>query len=356
MLFIALFFPLWWAWANLMIANNLYGRRFPVFGVLVVAAMPGPAAMAIAISGGIEQYGWLYAAGGAWVRLILLIMWLLPYTSRTMSVSLWRVVLYNLTTAVLWLVSIVVPPPTQYLLWAVSIAAEIVLLAVHGSFTNEVYQRASVAHGLERVGLFVVIVVGEAVYLSVTGLAAHPSVDGGAAALFGFVVCALLARAFFRWGAPTAEAGLVAAQRARSFGAMRDVIMYLPFLLVTALTLVAAAVGIAVVEAARPLPGSVRVILAFGVCGFYLVNAVVGLRLARPIRGVVSLLAPAIVLPCLACLLSGGLTAWATLALVALALVLLELVSSILSSRSRARAEKVLTEATSSGMDSHTPR
>jgi len=41
--------------ANLVIANNFYGRRFPDFGVLVVAAMPGPAAMAIASSGGIEH-------------------------------------------------------------------------------------------------------------------------------------------------------------------------------------------------------------------------------------------------------------------------------------------------------------
>ena len=48
---------------------------------------------------------------------------------------------------------------------------EVLLLAVRSSFAHEIYERASVSHALERVGLFIVIVIGEAVYLSVTGLA-----------------------------------------------------------------------------------------------------------------------------------------------------------------------------------------
>jgi len=332
LILLLLFFPLWWAWVNLMITNNLYGVRFPAIGVLVVAAMPGPAAMAIAISGGIERDGWLYAAGAAWIRLVLLVMWLIPYSKRVISVPLWRVIVYNLTTAAVWMISIAVPAPYQYILWALAVAAELVLLAARGGFSYQVYEQASVAHGLERVGLFVVIVIGEAVYLGITGLAAHPTVAGGAAAMFGFLVCALLARAFFRWGAPTAEAGLVAAQRAKSFGAMRDVIMYLPYLLVAALSLIAASIGIAVVHASEPLSPMVRALLACGICGFYVVNAIVGVRLGRALRGIAVLLIPAIVLPALACLLSGALAAWATLALAAIALVLLESVSRMLGS------------------------
>jgi len=330
LVFALLFFPLWWAWVNLMVTNNLYGSRFPAIGVLVIAAMPGPAAMAIAIAGGIDHNGWLYAAGAAWIRLVLLAMWLIPYSKKIFRVPLWRVLAYNLTTAAIWLVSMAVPAPYQYVLWAVAVAAEVILLAARGGFSYEIYEEASVAHALERVGLFVVIVVGEAVYLSITGLAGHPTITGGAAALFGFVVCALLARAFFRFGVPTAEAGLEVAQRAHSFGAMRDVIMYLPFLLVTALTLIAASIGIAVTDAGEPLPVPVRVILACGICGFYVMNAAVGLRLGRPVRGILTLLVPALVLPTAACLLTFGLSAWATLALAAAALGLLEIVSRML--------------------------
>ncbi|WP_157962508.1 low temperature requirement protein A [Homoserinimonas sp. OAct 916] len=333
-LFVLLFSPLWWAWVNLMVTNNLYGTRFPAIGALVIAAMPGAAAMAIAISGSITNYGWLYAAGAAYIRLVLLVMWLIPYVTRVAVVRLWRPLAYNLGTAVLWLISIGVAAPGRYWLWALAVAAEVFLLAFHpGGLANEIYDRAVVSHLLERVGLFVVIVIGEAVYLSVTGLVALPTIGGGAAALFGFLVCALLARAFFRWGAPTAERGLTAAQQAHSYGAMRDVVMYLPFVLVTALTLIAAAIGIAVVDASAPMGLSVRTLLACGIGGFYLANAAVGLRLGRPIGGIALLLVPALVLSAAACFLSGGLAAWATLALAALALVLLEVVSRMLSTR-----------------------
>ena len=327
LVFILLLFPLWWAWVNLMVTNNLFGARFPVIGALVVAAMPGPAAMAVAIAGGIEHFAWLYAAGAAWIRLLLLIMWLLPRKKAASSISPWRTVAYNLVTAAIWLVSIIVPAPFRYILWAVAVGGEIALLALRSRFASEVYDRASVSHSLERIGLFVVIVIGEAVYLAVTGLAEHPTVAGGAAALCGFIACAMLARAFFRWGIPTAEPGLEAAQRAKSYGVLRDVVMYLPFLLIIGLTFVAASIGMSVVDAGDPLPLGVRVLLATGVGILYLTNAVIGIRLGRSVRRIAILLVPGLVLPAVACLASGTLAAWATIALVALALVVLDLVS-----------------------------
>lgn len=155
-------------------------------------------------------------------------------------------------------------------------------------FASEVYDRASVSHALERIGLIVVIVICEAVYLAVTGLAEHPTVAGGASALFGFIVCAMLARAFFRWGIPTAEAGLEAAQRAKAYGAWRDVVMYLPFLLVIGLTFVAASVGISVVHATGSLESGARVLLAVGV----------GILNSRTLPSGCDLVAPWVVSPC----------------------------------------------------------
>lgn len=326
-LFVLVLFPLWWAWANLMVTNNLFGQRVPIIGGLVVAAMPGAAAMAVAISGGIVEYAWLYASGAAWIRLILLAMWLIPRWTASSSISPWRTVTYNLVTAALWLASIAVPAPINYILWVVAVGGEFALLAVRSRFASEVYDRASVSHALERIGLIVVIVIGEAVYLAVTGLAEHPTVAGGASALFGFVVCAMLARAFFRWGIPTAEAGLESAQRAKAYGALRDVVMYLPFLLVVGLTFVAASVGISVVHAAEPLEPGARVLLAAGVGILYLTNAVIGLRLGRSRRRIAMLVVPGVLLPALACFVTGGIPAWGTVGCVALALVALDVVS-----------------------------
>lgn len=327
LLFALLLFPLWWAWVNLMLTNNLYGQVYPAIGALMIAAMPGPAAMAIAISGGIESNGWLYALGAAWIRLVLLVMWLAPQLKRATAIPLWRPIAYNLGTALVWLISIPVPAPYRYAIWAVAVLTEMVLLAARSRLAPEVYEQASVSHSLERVGLFVVIVIGEAVYLAVTGLAEHPTVGGAVAALAGFVVCALLARAFFRWGVPGTEAGLAAAQRARSYSALRDVVMYLPFLLIVGLTLVAASIGIAVTEAGAPLEAGARGLLAAGVAVFYIANAIVGLRLGRRLSRILTLLVPGVLLPALASWLSGGLDGWVTLALVAVSLIALDLLS-----------------------------
>lgn len=56
--FVLVLFPIWWAWVDLMVTNNLFGRRVP-------------------IAGGTSEFSWLYATGAAWIRLTLLAMWLM---------------------------------------------------------------------------------------------------------------------------------------------------------------------------------------------------------------------------------------------------------------------------------------
>ncbi|WP_149620094.1 low temperature requirement protein A [Paeniglutamicibacter gangotriensis] len=322
--FVLLFFPLWWAWVNLMITNNLYGRCYAAMGVLVVVAMPGPAAMAVAVAGGIADNAWLYVLGAIWIRIVLLVMWMTATAHGAIRVPLWRSLGYNLGTAALWLASLAVPAPYRYWFWTVAVLAEMLLLVLRSGFAYEVYEQVSIPHLLERIGLFVVIVIGEAVYLAVTGLIQHPNPGGAAAGLSGFVVCAFLARAFFRWGVPTAAAGLGDARRSQSYGVMRDVVMYFPFFVVTALTFVAAALGTAVADAQVPLDVAARALLAVGIGGYYLANALIALRLGRRWRRVLLVLALGIMLPGAACLLSVGMPAWSTLALVAVALAAID--------------------------------
>lgn len=336
--FALLLFPLWWAWANLMVTNNLFGEKFPAMGFLIIAAMPGPAAMAIAISEGIDGFGWLYAVGAAWIRLVLLVMWLVPIRAGYSSASAWRPISYNLATAILWLVSVFVFDELRFLLWAAAVVLEIALLVWRSSASHEIYDRASISHALDRIGLFMVIVVGEAVYLSVTGLAATLTVEGAAAAFAGFVICALLARAFFRWGVSTTETGLESAQKSGAFGALRDVVMYLPFVLILGLTFVAASIGISVREASAPLPLGVLILLTLGIAMFYLTNALIGVRLGRPLSRILMLLIPALLLPAIAIFGGASLPAWITVALAALALVLIEALSLAMSKGTKARA------------------
>lgn len=342
LVFLLLFFPLWWAWVNLMIANNLYGSRFAVLGPLVIVSMPGAAAMAIAISQGVEEHGQLYALGAAWIRLVLLMIWLIPFIKKIVTVPLWRPLAYNLGTAALWLISLLLPVPGRYWVWALAVTAEVFLLAWRRGFSFDVYERIAIPHLLERIGLFIVIVVGEAVYLVVTGLADHPSLPGAVAGAGGFVICALLARAFFRWGGPSAEQGLAAARIRHSYGAMRDAVMYFPFIAVAALTLIAASLGSAVSLASKPLPVEGRVLLAMGISGFYLANALIGIRLGRHLGRIGLLLSAGVFLPTLACLMGGAWPAWATVGLAALALLIVDALSGLLEKRATAQKNGVV--------------
>ncbi|PQZ86720.1 hypothetical protein CQ018_18775 [Arthrobacter sp. MYb227] len=336
LVFLLLFFPLWWAWVNLMIANNLYGSRFTAVGLLIIFSMPGAAAMAVAISQGVEGHGQLYALGAAWIRLTLLMIWLIPFIKKIVKVPLWRPLAYNLVTAALWLMSLPVPVPWRYGVWALAVSAEVFLLAWRRGFSFDVYERVAIPHLLERIGLFIVIVIGEAVYLVVTGLADHPSLAGAAAGIWGFIICALLARAFFRWGGPSTEEGLAAARLRHSYGAMRDAVMYFPFIAVAALTFIAASLGSAVSLAGEPLPFEGRVLLAVGIGGFYLANALIGLRLGRHLGRVGLLLGAGVLLPAVACLSSGTWPAWATVGLAAIALLIIDALSTALEQRAAA--------------------
>lgn len=337
--FLLLFFPLWWAWVNLMIANNLYGSRFTVVGLLVITSMPGAAAMAIAISQGVQGHGQLYALGAAWIRLTLLAIWLIPFFKKIVTVPLWRPLAYNLGTAALWLISLLVPAPWRYGVWALAVIAEVFLLAWRRGFSFDVYERIAIPHLLERIGLFIVIVIGEAVYLVVTGLAEHPSPAGAAAGVGGLIICALLARAFFRWGGPSTEDGLTAARNRHSYGAMRDTVMYFPFIAVAALTFIAASLGSAVSLAGKPLPFEGRMLLFMGIGGFYLANALIGMRLGRHLGRIGVLLGAGVFLPAVACLIGGAWPAWVTIGLAAIALLGVDVLSGVLEKRAAAQGD-----------------
>ncbi len=112
---------------------------------------------------------------------------------------------------------------------------------------------------------------------------------------------------------------------------MRDVVMYFPFFVVTALAFVAAAVGVAVADAQTPLDPESGALLAVGVGGYYLANAVIALRLGRRWRRVLLVLGLGVALPGAACLFSGGAPAWATLGLVTLALAVIDGANALLS-------------------------
>ncbi|WP_037606093.1 low temperature requirement protein A [Streptacidiphilus rugosus] len=327
--FLVLFFPAWWAWVNLMLTVNMFGSAGARIQAMLVGAMPGLGLMAAAGPAGLGSRAWAYALGAAWVRLAYFLLWWGRVRSGAVAVPLWRPVVYGLVTAGLWAASAALPAPERFVLWGVAIALEVVLLVIRGEPERSlVHSLLSIEHMVERIGGFVVIVLGESVFTIVVSLTGHFTEASALAALLGFLVVAQLGAVFFVWGTAAAARGLSQAQLGGALEAIRDSVMYLPFLLVTGITALAAALGTAVAAPGHVLPTGACWGLCGGVLAFYSANAAISLRFGDQVRTVLGWYLPCLPLV-LGVLLPAALLwpAWAAVAVAAgLVLGLTELV------------------------------
>jgi low temperature requirement protein LtrA len=305
--FVALLAIAWWAWINASLTMSLFGARVtPAIWVAVSIAMVALGFMAAAVPEAFGERAAAFALGNAAIRLV----WMLPWLARRRETGTpwWRPVAYSVLPAALWVVSIAVPTPWRYLLWAAAVAVELVLLIGLGgtgrwsrrSFGDQgswVGRAIDVDHVVERVSLLVVIVFGESVLSVITELSEHWAAETWITAALGLFAVATLAWIFFTYATGAVERGLRRLQRSGSVGGLRDTVMYLPFLLIAGVVLFAAGIGTAVADAAEHLPVSAALCVAGGVGLFFLASALESLRYGMTPRDI-ALIAPAgIVLP-----------------------------------------------------------
>lgn len=295
-LFLALFASVWWSWVNLTFAINIMpdlSRR--QLSLVMLAAMVAVAAIAVAAPEATADRAWLFAAGNALLRVVLLGLWV---SQRWFSGSHWRILLYNGGTAVIWFASIWVAAPVNFVLWAIAIALEVVLLiASMSSWGGGTLERVNVEHLTERFGLLVIIVLGESVLSIVTSLSNHWSWESGLTAVLALAVTSLLAWSFFLYSADAMREGLDKLQKHGDFRAIRDTVGFLPFLLVAGVTVIAGAIAVAIEHPNDPLPLASGLSLGGGIMLFYLANAVISWRFGTSPGHVIRWAAPAVVLP-----------------------------------------------------------
>lgn len=127
--FILLFFPAWWAWANIVaVINLLPGLTSRAPGLAMLAAMSASALMAAAAPEAFGERAWAFSLANGALRILLLALWLLQHREHSTKPS-WRIWVYNGGTATLWLVAALLPLPAAVALWALSIAVEVAMVA-----------------------------------------------------------------------------------------------------------------------------------------------------------------------------------------------------------------------------------
>lgn len=169
--FMALFVPVWWAWAGYVFYANRFDTDDVGHRLLVLPQLLGVAVMAASV-GAIGERSALFALSYVVVRLVLVAAYLragrhVPEARALTS----RYAAGFALAALIWLASLAVEPPQRYALWAVAMAIDLAT-----PFLSRRHQSAlppQSEHLPERFGLFVVIVLGEVVAAVVVGLKGH---------------------------------------------------------------------------------------------------------------------------------------------------------------------------------------
>ena len=170
--FAALFTILWWAWASFTFFADRYDTDDPGQRILAVGQMIGVAGMAAAIGLGdqhLETISRQFAASYTAVRVALVVMYARAWRNVPETQTLVGGYIKGFSAeVVIWAISIVVPAPWRYLLWAAGLAISFA--------TPWLMRRAqarvplSVSHLPERFGLFTILVLGESIAAVIVGV------------------------------------------------------------------------------------------------------------------------------------------------------------------------------------------
>ncbi len=294
LVFVAWSIPAWWAWTNIMVSINplpTLPTRLLVPALLVSMGLVG--LMAASVTDSVDRAG-VFSLACAALRLVLLGLWL--YRTKDSGRTRSRTFMYNGATAAIWVAAALVPTPFNFALWAAAILVEAALLRV-GRASGSRSLLVDTAHASERLGLFMIILMGESVLSLVTSLSQRWTIASGIAALVGFIAICSLASGFFVFGINTMETGLARLSSSHDFNGLLDTVMFLPYLLVIGVTMFAAGLSTVVAAPGDPLALGAAISLCGGVALFYLTNTIVSLRWGVPMKRLLRWAIPGVVLP-----------------------------------------------------------
>ncbi len=317
-----IFLLAWLAWLNVTSFVNLSGGRSIDRRVPVLVSMAGVGLMAIAIPEATGGGAVLFVVGYSLARVAMWPVWIVVNRGTERSALL--ATLYGPGIALLWILSILVPESARLWVWAALVALELILWVprlARVSFGS--------LHLLERVGLFILIVLGE----SVVGLilAAHigQSAQAWLVSALGFVLICSIWWLYYQAGAPLAERML----EHGSGPALRDVIVVAHFFIVLGLIGIAAGLGSAIAHADdATLPFGALVALSGGAGLYHLSQVMVSWHYGIPPAhsAVLGLLAAA---PCALVLFGDELPPWTLVGVLVVHSAVQGLVSSQVTSR-----------------------
>jgi low temperature requirement protein LtrA len=167
--FAVLFIPVWWLWIDFSYYADQFDVERGFYRLIMLGVMFGMIVLALtvpeALQNGSAQFATVYAA----LRFVIVGLYFQAWRLVPESRELTKRYTISFTIAlVLWLASIALPPPIRFMLWGIALLIEI----SNGPITYATIRvvPVQVSHMDERFGLFVIIVLGEAIISVASGV------------------------------------------------------------------------------------------------------------------------------------------------------------------------------------------
>ena len=167
--FVALFVPIWWQWIDFSYYADQYDTGETSFQAILLAVMFGIIVLALAIPDAFGEGATFFAATYAALRVVIIGLYLWAWRTVDEARELaGRYAASFVVALAVWIVSLFTPAPLRFGLWALALAIEI----TNGPITYATIRHVprQVSHMDERFGLFVILVLGEAVIAVATGV------------------------------------------------------------------------------------------------------------------------------------------------------------------------------------------
>ncbi|MEV0162280.1 low temperature requirement protein A [Nonomuraea fuscirosea] len=339
-LFVVLYYAVWSVWTALTLYSNVRAERtrmlsmlIGMFGIAVMAAAAPDVAREMDAGG--THDGWFIAA------------YIVSRSSASRSLQRAGAIMTAWPAAQLgagltpWIASIWVEGPWRYVMWGIGVLLDLGFSVARGrrpermiEELNEQIRRRmkrdrhlirsrpapgqyapavlEPVHLGERLGLFVIIVLGEAVMqvvLAASGQSWGPELALAALAGFGLIVSL--------WWI-TLQYGLSAVPGAAERGLKAYVALPAHFAMTAGLTATAAGLGVVAAEPGAHLHGGVGWVLGGGLAVYFAASAALGLALRAERRWIWGWAVPSVLVPPIVAAVSGLLPGWLVVVLLLL--------------------------------------
>lgn len=167
--FVALFIPVWWLWIDFSYYADQFDVDRGIYRLAYFGVMFGIVITALTIPNALSDGSINFAAAYAALRLIIIVLYMQAWRHVPVSRDITARYIASFSVAFfLWLASMVIPPPVRFGVWAIALLIEISNGPITHLTVRSIPQQDS--HMDERFGLFIIIVLGEALIAVASGV------------------------------------------------------------------------------------------------------------------------------------------------------------------------------------------